>query len=387
MEKFADQQLELRFFDIQANIRSDMPRFIDIFKKMYCRFQSDSLSSSLQPPIDFIIKTQLENPRDKPSLTIDGEELQLKNSALLEGYVYENILHTILSKVRSHFLIHAGVVSLNGQGLVLTGKGGHGKTTLVLELIRRGFRFLSDEMAALGRQDNHVHPFPRSLRIRPGTLELTDFATAAERATKWLDKIIIDIEKIQPACLGKSVPPTHIVILSNPIENEQNETECSVQGLIILVNRLDHVMIKAIRRIEGVTDVQFSDDGLLPFLRIFSIRRTLVLSKIEEICRQQQIRILNIIKDHFSLPSFDGTPRLKTIAKSRAVMELLRNFQGGHKSALLREACGGRTTQLFMELSTIINNANCYQLFVGSLGEMADLICSLFDQERIGNGR
>ena len=387
MDKFADQQLRLRFFDIQANIRSDAPVFIDIFKKMYHRFQTGSLSPSLQPPVDFTIKTQPEKPGDKPTLAIEGEKRPLKNPALLEGYVYENILHTILSKVRSHFLIHAGVVSLNGQGLVLTGKGGHGKTTLVLELMRRGFRFLSDEMAALGRQDHHVHPFPRSLRIRPGTLELTDFATAAEGATKWLDKIIIDIEKIQPAYLGKAVPPTHIVILSNPAENEQNGTDRSMQELVILVDRLDQVMIKAVGRIEGVTDVQFSDDGLLPMLRLFSIRGTLALPKIEEICRQQQIRILNIIKDNFSRPRFDTAPQLKAIARSRAVMELLRNFQGGHKSALLREACGGRTTQLFMELSAIIRKANCYQLFVGSLGEMADLICSLFDQERIGNGR
>lgn len=387
MEKFADQQLRLRFFDIQANIRSDTPMFIDLFRRMYHRFQTGSLSPSLQPPVDFIIKTQPEKPGDKPALTIDGEERPLKNPALLDGYVYENILHTILSKVRSHFLIHAGVVSLNGQGLVLSGKGGHGKTTLVLELMRRGFRFLSDEMAALGRQDHHVHPFPRSLRIRSGTLELTDFATSAEGATKWLDKIIIDIEKIQPACLGKAVPPTHIVILRNPAENEQNGSDRSIQELVILVDRIDHVMINAVGRIEGVTDVQFSDDGLLPMLRLFSIRGISMLSKIEEICRQHQIRILNIIKNNFSRPRFDRAPRLKPIARSQAVMELLRNFQGGHKSALLQESCGGRTTQLFMELSEIIQKANCYQLFVGSLGDMADLICSLFDQERIGNGR
>ncbi len=386
MKKFNDQQLRFRFFDVQANIRSDMQMFLDIFKKMYPRFQTGPISQTSRPPLDFAIKARPQNPGDTPTLTIDGEVRRLNDPALLEGHVYENILHTILSRVRSHFLIHAGVVSLNGQGLILSGKGGHGKTTLVLELVRRGFRFLSDEMAALGRQDRLVHPFPRSLRIRPGTLELTGFAASEKKAATWLDKLLIDIEKINADCLGKAVPPAHVVILKNPAENEQAATDRSVRELVILVDRLDPVLIDAVGRIQGVTDVKFSEDDPLPMLRISKIRGNPVLPQIEAICNQRQIHIANIIKDDFSKPRFDAIPRLEPIARSQAVMELLRNFQGGHKSALLREDCGGRTTRLFMEMSAIIREADCYQLFVGSLDGMADLVCGLFEQKMIAAG-
>ena len=54
-----------------------------------------------------------------------------------------------MTRVRSHLLIHAGVVSRDGQGIILVADARHGKTTLVLELVRRGFQFLSDEMADL----------------------------------------------------------------------------------------------------------------------------------------------------------------------------------------------------------------------------------------------
>lgn len=87
--------------------------------------------------------------------------------------------------------------------------------TLVLELVRRGFKFLSDEMAALGRDDHHVHPFPRSLRIRPGSLELAGFPEAAIGAPMWLGKQILDIEQIHPGAVGASVPLQHIIILQN----------------------------------------------------------------------------------------------------------------------------------------------------------------------------
>ena len=55
---------------------------------------------------------------------------------------------------------YAGVVSYQGKGLLLVADAEHGKTTLTLELVKRGFAFLSDEVAALGRIDHRVHPFP-----------------------------------------------------------------------------------------------------------------------------------------------------------------------------------------------------------------------------------
>lgn len=101
------------------------------------------------------------------------------------------------------------------------------------------------------------------------------------------------------------------------------------------------------------------------------------MDQIEDLCRERGIFLLDIIKRKESMPSFEKPARLETIPNSQAVMELLRRFQGGHKSALLKEVYGGSTTRMFLELATIVDQADCYQLFVGSFHEMADQICEL----------
>jgi hypothetical protein len=65
------------------------------------------------------------------------------------------------------FVIHAGVVSWEGQGIVIPGPSMAGKTTLVREFVRRGSLYYSDEFAVLDGK-GQAHPFPRALRIREG---------------------------------------------------------------------------------------------------------------------------------------------------------------------------------------------------------------------------
>ena len=373
----AIQQLRLRFFDLEANIRSDSSAIIDLFAQMYRRFQVDVAPSPVRPPIEFAVLTQPDNPWAKLAIVLDGEVRFLNDPRLLEGYVYESILHTIVARVRSHFLIHAGVVSCGGQGIILAADAHHGKTTLVLELLRRGFKFLSDEMAALGRADRRVHPFPRSLRIRPGTLELAGFPEAAVGAPTWLGKLLLDIEEIRPDSMGEAAAISQVIILQNPAGKAAERPDGPERELGVLVDRLDEGFLAAIRQIKGVSDVRTGLDRGYPLIRLRAIRRTSVLSRIETLCRERGILVLDIIKRTEGQPSFKSPARLEAISRSQAVMELLRRFQGGHKSALLQEEFGGSSTRLFIELAEVVSQAHCTRLSVGPLDEMADLVCGL----------
>ena len=81
--------------------------------------------------------------------------------AVIQQQVDEAVIHHAVDRAA----VHAGVVALNGQAILLPGTSGSGKTTLVHELIRRGFTYLSDEYALI---DSHgrVHPYPRALMVR-----------------------------------------------------------------------------------------------------------------------------------------------------------------------------------------------------------------------------
>jgi hypothetical protein len=61
--------------------------------------------------------------------------------------------------------VHAGVVTYRGKALLLPGRTHTGKTTLVMELVKAGATYFSDEFAVLD-DEGRVHPYPRPLSIR-----------------------------------------------------------------------------------------------------------------------------------------------------------------------------------------------------------------------------
>ena len=379
LKESATHKLTLRFFDLDIEISSDSDAHVDLFARMYRRFLTEGSPATLQPPPQFILQTRPDNPWGKPVLSLDGEVWPVDDPRMLNGYFYDCILNAIIARVRSHFLIHAGVVGRQGRGIILAGDGSHGKTTLVLELVRRGFKFLSDEMAALGRADHRVHPFPRSLRIEPGTLELTGFGKAGADAPVWIGKLLLDIEEIQPGSLGQPATIDTVIILRDPTETDEDTPSGPERELGVFVNRLNDTLLDAVRRIEGVTRVHTAVERGYLLIRLSASQRMRVLSQIEAICQEQRVLILDISKRVERHPTFGAPAQLEPIPSSQAVIELLRRFQGGHKSALLQEEFGGSAARLFLELAETIGQASCFQLFVGPLHDAADLVCSLIN--------
>jgi hypothetical protein len=373
----ADHQIRLRFFDRDVIIRSDSPAYIDLFARMYSRFQLDAETAANPSSAAFAIWTRPDNPWGEPVLDLNGEIWPLEPEHTGQGYIYDSILGAIVAGVRSHFLIHAGVVSWWGRGVILAGDSGHGKTTLVLELVRRGFKFLSDEMAALNRAERRVDPFPRCLRVQPGSLDLADWPAANGSIPEWYGKLLLDIETLQPNSLGVPAAISHIIMLKDPAAPPESSLIKPGQELCILVNRLDEALLTDVKQVEGVSRVGPDVVRGYPAIRCRAIQRMSVLARIEALCRQHGVLILDISKRLETRPAFDTPARLLPLTKSQTVVELLRQFQGGHKSALLQEEFGGSSPRLFLELAGLIGQAQCHKLCVGSLHQAADLICSL----------
>lgn len=60
---------------------------------------------------------------------------------------FEDFLHPLYELMRRHGLYphHAAAVSLDGEGILLVGKSGQGKSTLAVDLVHRGFDYLCDD--------------------------------------------------------------------------------------------------------------------------------------------------------------------------------------------------------------------------------------------------
>jgi hypothetical protein len=72
---------------------------------------------------------------------------------------------TVAFGARSKLFVHAGVVGWRGRAIVIPGRSGSGKSSLVEALVRAGATYYSDEYAVFDA-DGRVHPYPRALCIR-----------------------------------------------------------------------------------------------------------------------------------------------------------------------------------------------------------------------------
>lgn len=101
------------------------------------------------------------------TITVDGFELmhidggpQAALSALSSA-----LRDHIARNARTHTFIHAGVVSVDGEAIVIPGSSHSGKTTLVGELVRSGAIYYSDEYAAVNAY-GLIDAYAKPLSIR-----------------------------------------------------------------------------------------------------------------------------------------------------------------------------------------------------------------------------
>lgn len=104
------------------------------------------------------------------------DEEQLIGSGVLIDVIHQfmwQAMRGMMQETKDLMLIHAGaVVTPSGKGILFPAEAGSGKTTLVTGLVRAGFDFLSDEVGVIEPGTVRLHPFPRALNLKNGTLEI-----------------------------------------------------------------------------------------------------------------------------------------------------------------------------------------------------------------------
>jgi len=87
-------------------------------------------------------------------------------SKILLYNLLEPIFHNELINKNSAY-IHASSVEYEGKGLLFTGSGGSGKTSLMDGLVTRGSHsFISDDLCLIS-QNGHLHPYLKRVQVYP----------------------------------------------------------------------------------------------------------------------------------------------------------------------------------------------------------------------------
>ena len=110
-----------------------------------------------------------------------------------------------LNAPSSQVYVHAAVASRAGKAVILPGRSGAGKTTLVTALALAGWTYLSDEVAALDLRRDLVHPYPRPLALEEGSWGM--FPGAGDRWPADVPELVTDLLLLLPGTLGPSEPP------------------------------------------------------------------------------------------------------------------------------------------------------------------------------------
>jgi hypothetical protein len=116
--------------------------------------------------------------------TPDGTETTWATATNGVIALFDTLVATIIGHLHDMgiYAVHAGAVADDRGTVVVAGRSGQGKTTLVLGLLSRKFRLLSDELALFDPPGGRILAYRRSVHVRPGTIALLpDLAVLQDR--------------------------------------------------------------------------------------------------------------------------------------------------------------------------------------------------------------
>jgi hypothetical protein len=258
--------LHLGVFGHHLAVRCDTERTLAELSSTHARFLLDVGEEGLGEPeatldiIDRIEEAQemsIEDGRRRYRLFNTGHTWQFacQDRETLE---YENIgfcpprtliqtalLTTVSSLANGRDLFHAGVVSLDGAGVVMVAPSKMGKTTLTLQLVSRGCGFLSDEIACLDPETGLLEPFPRKINLRESTRELLGLEALAEAHPERLEassgELSVDIEEMVPGSLAGPCPLRYLLFPAGIADEPWLEPLARTN---VLFRLFDHALIR-----------------------------------------------------------------------------------------------------------------------------------------------
>ena len=127
-----------------------------------------------------------------------------------------------------HLGLHSGAVANRSGAVLLPGSAGAGKTTLTAALVRSGFAYLTDELAAIRTTATScvIEPYPKPLTFKAGTVALFgdlsyDAVEEGAAPTRW---------HVRPGELGGEVGGPSEVRAIMFVSHEPGVTHCSPCG-------------------------------------------------------------------------------------------------------------------------------------------------------------
>lgn len=308
---------------------------------------------------------------------VDGRSVPLVESLDKTAQLYQIVLDALMDGIGSCAVLHAAALLEPAGGvLLLAAPSGHGKSSLTLEMVRRGLRFLGDDYAPLDLGRRLVHPYPRAVGVTgDGAKQLGEpFHSAALDAAgpKLMGKSLLDVGQLIGAerLVDRAAPLRRVVLLASGLEG----TPPPSRSLLRLACRagdaddLDGVF----RGTPGVAVLARQQDTQVCYWRLLLDhlhRPTPALSRVLE-----SERVLFVERFWDARPDFAAVPAAARICRREAAEFLGRELLNRRGGGRLLGRFGGSVTALFVALAGALRDADCFRVRVGDRSKTATLL-------------
>jgi hypothetical protein len=161
----SSQRIDFNLLSVPVTILGASPRLLRDLARLLRRFpdrrEEEVPSNGLTYQVD------IDHDRGRYRILRDcASVLETPCYAQLLATLEYDIYQQAAARARGCLIIHAGAVVTGDVAIVLPGRSGAGKTTLVGYLVDNGFAYLSDEVAAVDLRTGMLLPFPKPLTIK-----------------------------------------------------------------------------------------------------------------------------------------------------------------------------------------------------------------------------
>jgi hypothetical protein len=335
----------------------------------YRRFRSAAPPAAEAHPLELELV-------DETALRVGARRVPLVPGLDRGLQLYQQLQTALMDAIEHHAVLHAAaLVGRDGEALLLAAPSGHGKSSLALELARRGLGFLGDDVAPLELARRRIWPFPRAVGVVPrsdGPLGEPFRAHALDPAApRLLGKSLLDVgDVLGEAALAVEPAPLRrvLVLASGSADAPPATTRVDLAARAEDGEELDGLF----RATPGAEVLERRDLGPLRAwrLRLHHDRRPT-----ERLARVFESDQIVLFEKHWDVPpDFTGRPELRPLPRRVAAEVLAREMLNRRRSGRLLARYGGSVTRLFLDLAGTLSQADCFSLRVGDCAGTADLV-------------
>ena len=363
-----------QILDVGVSIESDSTEFLDLFDDDYSWFKVSSINGHGIFDRRLECSINLHGDEKDQFLTINNKVHPLNGHPGKYSYIYGAIVNSLTEEVRDYLMIHAGVVAKEGNGVIIAGPCGVGKSTLVLKLVDSGFDFFSDEYCPIHRKTGLIHPFLRSVWTTPdiqSVLNSSTFTPESHVGKVALrdKKALIKIDDMNSFIADKPCAPRSLICV-DPGNNQMD-----IYYLYLYIKGCEKEILNDLRGLKGV-NVERADDKYSKW-RIKCPRDRNITEKIKEIFRKYEQHIWEVCQLNPVKPDYNREPVLKQITNHEALFFLLSDLKQKPISKPEGNTAETSPGMFFMESCAMLDEVACYRLSIGRLDAMRDLVINL----------